>query len=126
MAEDRNKRSLQMMSHGVLYNILKQSDRVRSWSEKCSETEIVAVPKDSRSFPVWAVLSNENSFWRTKLLTQPITETERLLKTVNQVRLALYNSKDWFLSCKNVPLLNDAVVKRVLANRNVVVLHCPP
>ena len=113
MAEDKNKRWLQVISHGVLYNILKQSGRVASWSEKCTETETVVVPKDSRSFSVRAVLSNENSFWRTKLLTQPITEMERHLKLVNRVRLALYNSKDWFLSRNNLPLHNDAVVKQV-------------
>jgi hypothetical protein len=126
MAEDKNKRWLLVTSHGVLYIILKQSDRVTSWSEKFTETEIVAVPTDSRSFSVQALLSTENSSWRTRLLTQPITETERCLKTVNWARLALYSLKDRFLSHKNPPLHNDAVVKRVLVNSNVAVLHCLP
>ena len=80
------------------------SDRVPGWSEKCTEIEIVAVLKDSCSFSARAVLSTENSFWRTKLLMQPITETERRLKTVNRARLALRNSKDWFLSHNYPPL----------------------
>jgi hypothetical protein len=105
MAEDKNKRWLQVTSHGVLYNMLKQSDKVPSQSEKFTEIEIVAVPKDSPYFSVQAMLSTENSFVRTKLLTQPVAETEWCLKTVNRVRLALYNSKDWFLSHKNSPLL---------------------
>jgi len=126
MPEDKNKRWLQVTSHSVLYNMLKQSDRVPSWSEKFTETEIVAVPKDSHSFSVQAVLSTENSVWRIKLLPQPITETERRLNAVNRLRLALYNSKDWFLSHKNPPLCNGAVVKHVLANRNVAVLRHPP
>jgi hypothetical protein len=78
MAEGKNERWLQLTSHGVLYNILKH--RLYTWSEKCTETEIVAVLKDSLSFSVWSVLSTGNSFWRTRLLTQPVTETERHLK----------------------------------------------
>jgi len=84
MVEDKNKRWLQLTGYGVLCITPKQSDRVRSWSEKCSETEIVVVRKDSLSFSVRTALSAENSLWRTKLLTQPITETERCLKTVNR------------------------------------------
>jgi hypothetical protein len=57
------KRSLQVTSHGVMYVMLiKHSDIVPNWLEKFTETEIVAVPKDSRSFSVRAVLSTENSF----------------------------------------------------------------
>jgi hypothetical protein len=63
MVEDKNKRWLQVMGHGVLYIILKPSNKVPSSSEKRNETEIVAVPKDSLSFSVRAVLSTENSFW---------------------------------------------------------------
>jgi len=127
MPEDENKRWLQVMSHGVLYDMLKQSDRVPSQSEKFTETEIVAVPKDSHFFfSMQAVLSTKNSFWRTNLLTQPITETEQHLNTVNWVRLALYDLKDWFLSYENPLLCNDAVVKQVLAIRNVAVLRSPP
>jgi len=51
---------------------------------------------------------------------------DRLLKRIRQVRMAKFQSNEWFLLHHNVPSHNDAIVNKFLANRNVAVLHHPP
>ena len=46
---------------------------------------------------------------------------DRLLKRVRRVRMAKFQSNEWFLLHDNA-----AIVKKFLANRNVAVLHHPP
>jgi len=51
---------------------------------------------------------------------------DRLLKRIRQVRMAKFQSSEWFLLHDNVPSHNPAIVKKFLANRDVAVLHHPP
>jgi len=51
---------------------------------------------------------------------------DRLLKRIRRVRVAKFQSSEWFLLPDNMPSHNAAIVKKFLANRNVAVLHHPP
>ena len=51
---------------------------------------------------------------------------DRLLKRIRRVRMAKFQSSEWFLFHDNAPSHNAAIVKKFLANRNVAVLHRPP
>jgi len=51
---------------------------------------------------------------------------DQLLKRIQQVRTAKFQSNEWFLLHDNAPSLNAAIVKKFLANRIVVVRHHPP
>ena len=51
---------------------------------------------------------------------------DRLLKKIRRFRTAKFQSNEWFLLHDNAPSHNAAVVKKLLANRNVAVLHHPP
>ena len=51
---------------------------------------------------------------------------DRLLKRIWRVRMAKFQSSEWFLLHDNAPSHNAAIVKKFLANRNVTVLHHPP
>ena len=48
---------------------------------------------------------------------------DRLLKRIQRVRTAKFQSSEWFLLHDNAPFLNVAIVKTFVANRNVAVLH---
>jgi len=49
-----------------------------------------------------------------------------LLKRIRRVRMAKFQSSEWFLLHDNAPSCNAAIVKKFLENRNVAVLHHPP
>ena len=51
---------------------------------------------------------------------------DRPLKRIRQVRMAKFQSNEWFLLHDNAPSYNTAIVKKFLANRNVALLHHPP
>ena len=51
---------------------------------------------------------------------------DRLLKRIRRVRMAKFQSSEWFLFHDNAPSHKAAIVKKFLANRNVAVLHHPP
>jgi len=51
---------------------------------------------------------------------------DQLLKRIQQVRTAKFQSSEWFLLQDNAPSHNAAIVKKFLVNRNVAVLHHPP
>jgi len=51
---------------------------------------------------------------------------DRLLKRIQRVRTAKFQSSEWFLLHDNTPSHNAAIVKKFLANRNIAVLHHPP
>ena len=51
---------------------------------------------------------------------------DRLLKRIRRVRTAKFQSSERFLLHDNAAPHNTAIVKKFLANRNVVVLHHPP
>jgi len=51
---------------------------------------------------------------------------DRLLKRIWRVRMAKFQTSEWFLLHDNVPSHNGAIVKKFLVNRNVTVLHHPP
>ena len=49
-----------------------------------------------------------------------------LLKRIRRVRMVKFQSNEWFLLHDNAPSHNAAIVKKLLANRNVAVLHHSP
>jgi len=51
---------------------------------------------------------------------------DRLLKRIQRVRTAKFQSSEWFPLHDNAPSHNTAIVKELLANRNFTVLHHPP
>ena len=51
---------------------------------------------------------------------------DQLLKRIRRVRMAKFQSIEWFLLHDNTPTHISAIVKKFLANRNVAVLHHPP
>ena len=51
---------------------------------------------------------------------------DRPLTRIRQVRTAKFQSNEWFLLHDNAPSHNAAILKKLLANRNVAVLHHPP
>jgi len=50
---------------------------------------------------------------------------DRLLKRIRRVRMAKFQSSEWFLLHDNEPSHNAAIVKKFLKNRNVAVHHPP-
>ena len=51
---------------------------------------------------------------------------DRLLKRIWRVRMAKFQSSEWFLLHDNAPSHNAAIVRKFLAKRNVAILHHPP